>query len=194
MAIFLCVAAILSTVYSLAFGSVSELSNGILQSAYDAVSLCITIAGAMCLWCGVMNVAQRSGITDFLAKMLTPFLSKLFVGISAGGKAMKAISLNIVSNLLGLGNAATPFGIEAMKAIETEEGEKQRASRNMILFVVLNTASIQIVPTTVAAIRQSAGSTAPFEIIPAVLMSSVASVTAAVISVFVFDKFFGRRK
>lgn len=192
--IFLCVTIILSTVYAIFFGDISATSSGILQSANDAVNLCITLMGAMCLWCGVMTVANRAGITDFLAKMLSPILSKLFSGIDRNSKAQKAISLNIISNFLGLGNAATPLGIEAMKAIEAEEKASNKASKNMILFVVLNTASIQIVPTTVAAIRQNAGSKAPFEIIPAVLVSSAVSVTVAVVSVFVFDKIFRGRK
>lgn len=194
MGIFLCAALFLSTVYAIFFGDISAVSGGILESANDAVNLCITLMGAMCLWCGVMTVANRAGITDFLAKMLLPILSKLFSGIDRNGKAQKAISMNIISNFLGLGNAATPLGIEAMKQIEIEEKTGDKASRNMILFVVLNTASIQIVPTTVAAIRQSAGSKSPFEIIPSVLISSAVSVTVAVVSVFVFDKILRGRK
>lgn len=184
---------VVSTIYAVFCGNIADVSTEILNSAQSAVELCLSLMGIICLWCGVMKVAQRSGITDFLSRFLSPVLSRLFKGIDKSGRAMQAISMNVISNLLGLGNAATPLGIEAMKRIEEEESGNGIASRNMILFVVLNTASIQLVPTTVGALRALSGSKSPFEIIPAVLISSIASVSVAILSVYIFD-FVKRRK
>lgn len=184
---------VVSTIYAVFCGNIADVSTEILNSAQSAVELCLSLMGIICLWCGVMKVAQRSGITDFLSRFLSPVLSRLFKGIDKSGRAMQAISMNVISNLLGLGNAATPLGIEAMKRIEEEESGNGIASRNMILFVVLNTASIQLVPTTVGALRALSASKSPFEIIPAVLISSIASVSVAILSVYIFD-FVKRRK
>ena len=162
------------------------MSTAVLQSANDAITLALSITGVMCLCNGVMTIAKRSGVTDFCAKLLSPLLSLIFKGINKSGNAMKAISMNVIANLFGLGNASTPIGIEAMKCLENEEKPKDSATRNMMLLVVINTASIQLVPTTVSAIRLANGSASPFEIIPAVLISSAVSVTVAVISVYIF--------
>jgi len=134
-----------------------------------------------------MRVAQKAGLTELLALVFRPILSRLFKGIDPKGKAMGYIVLNLSANLLGLGNASTPFGIAAMKELEKEEsagcgdslakGRKVKpsataASNNMVLFVVMNTASLQLIPTTVAALRLRNGSTDPMEILPAVWFTS----------------------
>ena len=109
-----------------------------------------------------MRVAQAAGLTELLAGLFSPALGKLFKGLKKGGAAMQFITLNLTANLLGLGNASTPFGIAAMREIEAEDGcENGCASHNMILFTVMNTASLQIIPTTVAALRLKNGSTDP---------------------------------
>jgi len=127
-----------------------------------------------------MRVAQSSGLTESVAKVLSPLLKKLFKGISSKGEAMQFIVLNITANLLGLGNASTPFGIAAMRALENEEKSGERATDNMILFVVLNTASLQLIPTTAAALRLQHGSAAPMEILPAVWAVSAVNVILTV--------------
>lgn len=193
MSLFMTVCFVASFVYALVFGNLSDVSSGVLEYSSSAVTLCFNITGAICLWSGLMQVASSSGITDKCAKLLSPLLSKIFSGLDKNGRAMQMICLNVVSNLFGLGNASTPLGIEALSEIKKEENVTDVASRNMITLAVLNTASIQLVPTTVAAIRFSAGSNSPFEIIPAVLLSSAVCVTFAVLSVHFFD-FIKRRK
>ena len=164
---------LLSVVIGFARGDAASVSNAAVSACSEAVALCITLCGMICLWSGIMRVAQSSGLTEIVAKVLSPLLRLIFKGISPKGEAMQYIILNITANLLGLGNASTPFGIAAMKALEKEEKSGEKATDNMILFVVLNTASLQLIPTTVAALRLQHGSAAPMEILPAVWLVSV---------------------
>ncbi len=140
-----------------------------------------------------MRVAQSSGLTEIVAKGLGPVLKRLFKGISQKGEAMQYIVLNITANLLGLGNASTPFGIAAVKALEKEEKTEENASDNMILFVVLNTASLQLIPTTAAALRLNHGSAAPMEILPAVWAVSVINVILTVLGAKLMGKLCRKR-
>ena len=172
---------LISVIIGFAGGNATSLSNALISSCSDAVTLCISLCGIICLWSGIMRVAQSSGLTELIAKGLSPVLKKLFKGISQKGRAMQYIVLNITANLLGLGNASTPFGIAAVKALEEEENTSDKASDNMILFVVLNTASLQLIPTTAAALRLNHGSDAPMEILPAVWTVSVINVTLTVL-------------
>lgn len=171
---------VLSVIIGFIRGDTAAVSDAAISSCADAVTLCLTLCGIICLWSGIMRIAQTSGLTEIIAKILSPLLKRLFKGISSGGKAMQYIVLNITANLLGLGNASTPFGIAAMKALEEEEKTSVYASDNMILFVVLNTASLQLIPTTAAALRLKAGSAAPMEILPAVWAVSAANVVLTV--------------
>ena len=174
---------LLSVLIGFARGDASSVSNAAVSACGEAVALCITLCGIICLWSGIMRVAQSSGLTEVVAKVLSPILRLIFHGISPKGEAMQYMILNITANLLGLGNASTPFGIAAMKALEKEEKPGEKASDNMILFVVLNTASLQLIPTTVAALRLQHGSAAPMEILPAVwavsVINAVLTVSAA---------------
>ena len=172
---------LLSVVIGFLRGDAGTVSNALISSCSDAVTLCISLCGIICLWSGIMRVAQSSGLTEVVAKGLGPVLKRLFKGISQKGEAMQYIVLNITANLLGLGNASTPFGIAAVKALEKEEKTEENASDNMILFVVLNTASLQLIPTTAAALRLNHGSAAPMEILPAVWAVSVINVTLTVL-------------
>ncbi len=186
---------VLSVVFALATGRMSEVSTAFLSECNSAVELIISLSGIICLWSGIMGVAQKSGLTEQLAKALSPLLSKLFKGLKKGGKAMQYISLNLTANILGLGNASTPFGLRAMREIEAEEGsaEPEKASRNMILFTVMNTASLQVIPTTVAALRLKAGSENPMEILPCVWIVSLLSLTAALLGAGFFRRIWERR-
>lgn len=179
---------ILSAVFSFFTGNADRLTDAMLTECNSAVTLAITLCGIICLWSGIMRVAQDSGLTLLLARLFTPLLSKLFKGIDKGGKAMQYIVLNLTANILGLGNASTPFGIAAMKELEKEEKTEDTASRNMVIFTVMNTASLQIIPTTVAALRLSHGSHAPMEILPCVWISSVCALAAAVLAACVLYK------
>ena len=183
----------LSVIIGFIRGEAAAVSNGIINSCGDAVALAVTLCGIICLWSGIMRVAQASGLTEIIAKGLSPILSRLFKGINKKGKAMQYIVLNITANLLGLGNASTPFGIAAVKELEKEEKSSEAATDNMILFTVLNTASLQLIPTTAAALRLQHGSSAPMEILPAVWAVSVVNVTLTVIAAKIFAKAYKRK-
>ena len=174
-------------------GNIGAVSEAVLTESVSAVDLGIYMLGAMCVWGGVMRVAEKSGITDILSKFFSPFLRFVFKGIDTKGKAFSAICMNITANLLGLGNAATPFGIEAMKELEKEDNCKETASINMIIFAVINTASFTIIPTTVAALRLKNGSENPLEILPAVIITSAITLIVSITFARIFD-FRGRKK
>lgn len=169
-------------------GNMENVSTAFLEECGGAVELAISLIGIIALWSGLMRVAQAAGLTEILARAFSPILSKLFKGLKKGGKAMQYISLNLTANLLGLGNASTPFGVAAMKEIEDEEKSPtpDLASHNMIVFTVMNTASLQIIPTTVAALRLKNGSEAPMEILPCVWIVSALALTAALIGTKLF--------
>lgn len=166
-------------------GSLPEVSSSVLESAGAAVTLAITLCGIMCLWSGLMKVAEESGAVKLLSGLLAPVLSLLFRGLEKGGRAMQLISMNLSANILGLGNATTPLGIRAMEAIQEEESglhgvNRDSASDNMILLTVLNTASLQIIPATAAALRAAQGAARPMEILPCVWIVSAYSLAIAV--------------
>ncbi len=172
---------VLSAVFAALTGNMGSLTTAFLEECGGAVQLAISLTGIIALWSGIMRVAQSSGLTGKLAKLAEPVLSKLFGGLERGGKAMQYITLNITANILGLGNASTPFGIAAMREIEREEHnpEPEKASHNMIVLTVMNTASLQLIPTTAAALRLAHGSADPMEILPCVWVTSVCALSAA---------------
>lgn len=171
---------IVSTLFGALNGRIGDVSNALIQGSGNAVTLVLSLMGAMCLWGGVMKVADEAGVTDMVAKLLSPITKRLFRGLDTDSPAMKAISMNITANLLGLGNAATPLGIEAMRRMAEDENIKDTASNNMVTFVVLNTASIQLIPTTISVLRLNHGAAAPMDILPAILISSVVSLSVGV--------------
>ena len=185
---------ILSFIFGIFSGNSKNVSDAVLSESVNAVNLGIYLLGAMCVWGGIMRVAEKSGITDALCKMFSPLAKFLFKGISPKGKAFSAICLNITANLLGLGNAATPFGIEAMKALEKEDKCNDTASGNMIVFAVLNTASITIVPTTVAALRMKSGSENPLEILPAVILTSATTLFVSLSAALILNRIRRKKK
>jgi spore maturation protein A len=146
------------------------------------------MAGGMCVWGGVMAIAEKAGLTSMLSKFFKPIAKILFKGIDFNGKAYKAISMNVVANMLGLGNAATPFGMEAMRELEKEEKTTDTASNNMVVFTVLNTASITLLPTTVAALRYKFGSAMPLDVLPSILLCSILTVTVALTVTLLLNK------
>lgn len=176
---------ICSFIASVITGSTRELTEAVLSEPVNAVELCIYLCGGMCFWGGLMRVAEKSGLTEKLAAVFAVLIGGLFKGIDKQGRAFKAICMNITANLLGLGNAATPFGIEAMKALAEEEKAGDTATPSMIIFTVINTASLTLIPSTALSLRMKYGSADPLEIVPAVWITSAAalfvSVTAAVV-------------
>ena len=180
----------LSCITAFFTGNISDVSTAVISSGTTEVNLLLTIIGSMATWGGVMRVAQESGLTDKVAKLIAPVLKKIFKGVDENSKAFKAIAMNITANIFGLGNAATPLGIEAMRELEKTEAEGsdgETASRNMILLAVFNTSSVELIPTTVAALRTAHGSQAPLDILSCVLVVSVASLAVSAAFVYIFD-------
>lgn len=179
---------ILSVVYGAVSGShMQDIATSVMTSGNDAISLALTLTGTMATWGGIMKVAEDSGLTQKLAKILTPVLKLLFKGLKRDSKALQAIAMNVTANIFGLGNAATPLGIEAMKRLEEEEEPGEKASKNMILLSLLNTSSIEIIPATVIALRIAHGSRAPSEIIPCVIIVSIVSLCICILSAELFE-------
>ena len=166
--------AVLSILCGLATGRGDLVTAAAVEGAQAAVELCVSIAGMLCLWTGVMEIMRRSGLAEGLSRLLRPVLSLLFPQVSGDRGVMDSISANVSANLLGLGNAATPLGIEAVRRMERKT--PGTASDAMCMLVVCNTASIQLIPTTVASVRAAAGSSSPFDILPAVWLASALSV------------------
>ena len=172
--------AVLSILCGLATGRGELVAAAAVEGAQAAVELCVSIAGMLCLWTGVMEIMRRSGLAEGLSRLLRPVLSVLFPQVSGDRGVMDSISANVSANLLGLGNAATPLGIEAVRRMERKS--PGTASDAMCMLVVCNTASIQLIPTTVATVRAGAGSAAPFDILPAVWLASGLSVGVGVLA------------
>lgn len=164
---------LISTICGIATGKGVELSQAVISGAQEAVELLLTMAGTLMLWSGIMEIASRGGVTKIIGKILAPLLQKLFRNVPKNSKALNCVSMNVSANLLGLGNAATPFGLSAMKELKALGNQGNSATDDMIAFVVLNTASVQLVPTMIATLRQTYGSTEPFSILPCIWITSV---------------------
>ena len=170
-----------SVVCAAVTGQMGALSGAVMQGAQSGITLAVSIAGSLCLWAGIGRAMERLGIAAALARMLRPLLHRLFPSTGQDAELAGALSANICANLLGLGNAATPPGIEAARRLAARS--PGAASDELCRLIVLNTASIQLIPANVAAVRSSLGCAAPFDILPAVWIASVLSaglgVTAA---------------
>lgn len=170
---------VFSVVYGILTGSIDAVSTAALSGAADAVKLSLSICGVTCLWSGIMEIISRSGLAAALSRGLHPFLKRLFPQSRDNPDTMQAISANVSANMLGLGNAATPLGIKAVSLMK-QKAHNAGATDDMCMLVVLNTASVQLIPSTAAALRASAGASAPFDILPAVWITSAVSVAAGV--------------
>ena len=176
-----------SFICALCTGRIEELSTAVIQGADKAISLIISMAGVMCLWTGIMKIADRGGLTAIIAKILSPVLCRLMLDYKKDSAAIRAVSANVTANILGLGNAATPFGLIAMKEMQKENHLKTQPNNSMVMFVVLNTASIQLIPTTIAALRQASGSKQPYDILPYIWIVSFLSLAVGIIMSKVFS-------
>ena len=170
---------IISIVYAIFSGNIESLNNSIFESAESAVNLTLTLLGMTCLWSGLMEIASKMQIIEYLSKLLRPIVNKLFSGLNE--KSSNNIIMNIVANILGLGNAATPLGLKAMKELQKDNYEKERLSDNMMMLIVLNTASLQIIPTTIIALRSSLGSENPTKIIFPVWISTICAAIVGIV-------------
>ncbi len=181
---------IISFVYAILVGNVEEVNKSIFDSAGSAVELSITFLGTMCLWNGIMKIVQETSLMSKLTKLLNPIMKFLFPELRKDSPAKSEISMNIIANILGLGNAATPLGIRAMNELQKENVKKDTLSNSMIMFIVLNTASLQLIPTTVIAIRTSLGSENPsLVIVPVWIVTVLAAVTAVYVTKRLMKKF-----
>lgn len=165
------------TVFAPLSGNSAAAGAAVLEGAEEAVRFCIGIAGGICLWSGVMELMERCGIAAHLSRALRPVLRRLFPKASEDEGILAALTENVSANLLGLGNAATPAGIRAAQGM-ARQGAPGKASSELCLLVVLNTASIQLLPSTIASVRAAAGAVSAFDIMPAVWISSALSVGA----------------
>lgn len=169
----------LSVVCAAATGRLGDLSAAVMDGAGQAVEITVFLLGAMCAWLGFLKIAEKSGLTTLMASAFSPLIDRLFPEYREEPEIKGKICMNLSANLLGLGNAATPLGLAAMKAM-AEQNRGDTPTKGMILFVVINTASIQLLPVNMAAMRSSCGSAEPFGILPEIWMTSLASLMLCV--------------
>ena len=167
---------IFSYIFSFFSGTTEAVTEGVFQGASKATETVISLCGMMCLWTGLLEIAKESGITTKIERLLSPLTKFLFPHLPDGSKAKTAIVMNMTANILGLSNAATPLGLSAMEELSKINLIKDTASDDMCMFVVINTASITLIPTTLLTLRSAAGSYAPFEIMVPVWICSFFSV------------------
>lgn len=176
-----------SVVCALLGGKTALLAPALLEGASAGITLAVSLAGPICLWSGLSHVMEQAGWMEALARALSPLLKKLFPTAWSNKDARQALCGNLSANLLGLGNAATPLGIRAVRAMAVGD----EATDELCRLVVMNTASIQLIPATVAAVRSSLGAVRPFDILPAVWISSLCSVCMGLLAAKVFSRWAG---
>lgn len=169
-------------IFGIITGKGDVISQAVISSSGSTVKLMIELSGILCIWCGVIKIAEKSGLTDSIAGILRPVLKRLFKEASKDEKSLGNIVMNLTSNMMGLSNAATPFGIKAMEDMQQLNKNKESASNDMVLFLVLNAACIQFLPTTIISVRAACGSRNPGEIIvPAILTTAAAAVVGVIV-------------
>ena len=179
---------VISFVFAIFLGNLDSLNTAIFESTQEAITLSITLLGTMCLWNGIMKIASETSLMKKLTHFFTPTIHFLFPELKEDIETKNAISMNIIANILGLGNAATPLGIKAMKAMQEKNENKEVLTNSMATLIVLNTASIQIIPTTVIAIRSSLGSSNPTAIIFPVWIATICAAIAGITATKIFIK------
>lgn len=168
---------IIGIVFSVFFGKVAGINNEIIAVCKTSLDMLFKILPMIVVWMGIMNIAQTSGLLSKISKLTSPVLGKLFPEIPKGHESLAFISSNVIVNMFGLGNAATPFGLKAMRSLQELNPKKDTASRSMITFLVLNTSGMTLIPTTVISLRAMYGSSNPTRIIvPAILATMVATI------------------
>ena len=161
-------------------GRMNELSAAVIDGAEAAVQLLMRLISMLCLWGGIMEIGDRAGLTALFSKIMYPVVYLVFPHLRKDKYVLEAISMNITANVLGLGNAATPLGLEAMRRLQTVNSDTSVASDEMVVFVVMNTAAMHIIPTTVATMRGQYGSVSPMEIMPAAFLTSFCALMSAI--------------
>ena len=179
---------IISISFAIITGQTEKINASVFESAETAVNLCITLLGTITLWSGIMEIATNTKIITKLQTMLKPLMKFLFPNMKKEDKEYKEICMNMIANLLGLGNAATPLGLKAMQSMQDKNVNQSRLSDDMSVLIVLNTASLQIIPTTVIAIRSSLGSSNPTQIIVPVWIATLCAAITAIFMTKLFIK------
>ena len=178
---------IISIVYAICSGNIENLNNSIFDSSESAVNLTLTLMGMTCLWSGIMEIAAKTKIVEKLSNFLNPIAKRLFSDLNE--RSYDNIVMNIIANILGLGNAATPLGLKAINELQKENKNKEELSDNMMMLIVLNTASLQVIPTTVIAIRSSLGSSNPTKIIFPIWISTICAAIVGIIFTKIIIKY-----
>ncbi len=163
-------------------GNMGQISEAVLNSAEDGAMILIKLIGPMSLWLGIMKLAEESNFTDLISRVIRPITTRLFPEIPPNHPALGAIMLNISANILGLGNSATPLGINAMQKLQTLNPDPKSATNSMCTFLVINTSSVTLIPATIISLRSAAGSSAPMEIIGTTLFATTCSTIAGIIA------------
>ncbi len=176
----------ISLLASVLLGNAAALSGAVMKGAQTGITLAISMAGSICLWTGVGKLMEQAGLTGKLSKLLRPLLRRVFPSTKTDKQLENHLSANICANFLGLGNAATPMGIQAAKRLA--QGQNGKASDELCKLIVLNTASIQLIPANVAAVRSGLGCTTPFDILPAVWITSLCSAGLGVTAAWLLGK------
>ena len=184
---------IIGIIYSLITNNLATINTEIINATTSSIDMIFKILPIMCLWLGLMNIAKTSGLLDLFSKKITPLLSFVFKEIPKDHEALGLIASNIAMNMLGLGNAATPFGLKAMKSLQELNKTKDTATRSMITFLVINTSSVTIIPTTVISFRLLNGATNPTDIVLATIITTFISTFIALILDRIFY-YLGRKK
>ncbi|MBT2737999.1 nucleoside recognition domain-containing protein [Bacillus sp. ISL-7] len=177
-------------IFALINGTMAEVNKAIFDGAKEAVTLCIGLISVLVFWLGMMRIAEESGLLERLSKLFRPLVKRLFPDVPVSHPAMGYILSNMISNMFGLGNAATPLGIKAMEELKKLNGGKDSASRSMVTFLAINTASITIIPTTVIAIRINYHSASPTEIVVPTIIATIISALGAIL----IDRYFYYRR
>ncbi|EKQ56023.1 MULTISPECIES: nucleoside recognition domain-containing protein [unclassified Clostridium] len=171
-------------------GNGEVISKSIVNSSGNTVTFIIELTGIMCFWCGVMKVAENSGLTEKISKLLKPILKRIFKEAAKDEKVLGAIVMNLTANMMGLSNAATPFGIKAMEEMDRLNKDKETASNDMALFLVLNATCIQLIPSTIISIRAACNSTNPGVIILPTLISTATAAVVGVVCCKILQRYF----
>jgi spore maturation protein A len=174
--------AVAAVVFGLLLGRMPAVSSAVLTGAGEAVTLVLGIAGTVCLWSGLMEVMARSGLAGVIARALGPIIRRLFGRDAQDPEAGAAIAQNMAANLLGLGDAATPAGLRAAARLKALSDSRHAPPRAALLLMVINSASLQLLPTNVAALRGSLGASAPYDILPAVWLTSAAALVVGILA------------
>ncbi|NRG45925.1 spore maturation protein [Bacillus sp. CRN 9] len=182
--------AIVGIVFAMFNGTISEVNEAVFKGAKEAVTLCIGLISILVFWLGMMKIAEHAGLLDKLAQLFRPLITRLFPEVPKDHPAMGYILSNMMANLFGLGNAATPLGIKAMEELKTLNGGSTEASRSMITFLAINTSSITLIPTTIIAIRMNYGSASPTDIVGPTLVATICSTISAIL----IDRYFYYRR